>query len=73
MADFDAQRDDRHRLSCLYSNEGIITPMSDKRHFILQPEPHPSRKLACAACMTMPAGYHVRIEPPVKKREQEEK
>lgn len=36
--------------------------MSDKRHFILRDEPHPSRKLAAAACMTMPAGYHVTIQ-----------
>lgn len=47
--------------------------MSDKRHFILQPDPHPSRKLAAAACLTMPDGYHVWIDEPKKKRIQEEK
>ena len=44
--------------------------MSDKRHFVLQPEPHPSRKLAAAQCMLMPDGYHVRIEPPTRTLEQ---
>ncbi len=47
--------------------------MTDKRHFILQPEPHPSRKLAAAQCMLMPDGYHVRIEPPTRNLEQNAK
>ena len=47
--------------------------MSDYRHFVLRDAPHPSRKLACTACMTMPAGYEVLITEPKKKRIQEEK
>jgi hypothetical protein len=45
--------------------------MSDKRHFILVH--YTARKLAAAACMTMPYGYHVWIDEPKKKRIQEEK
>lgn len=48
-------------------------PTDDKCHFVLRDDPHPSRKLAAAACMTMPAGFDVWITPPKKKRAQEEK
>ena len=37
--------------------------MSDKRHFVLQPEPHPSRKLAAAQCALQPDGAHVLFDP----------
>jgi hypothetical protein len=45
--------------------------MNDKRHYILAHDT--ARKLAAAACMTMPDGYHVWIDEPKKKRIQEEK
>jgi hypothetical protein len=38
--------------------------MSDKRHFVLQPEPHPSRKLAKAQIDLAPDGYHCVISEP---------
>lgn len=45
--------------------------MTDHRHFVLVHDT--ARKLAAAACMTMPDGYHVWIDEPKKKRIQEEK
>ena len=38
--------------------------MADKRHYILAH--NTARRLAAAACMTMPVGWHVRIEPPTR-------
>ena len=42
--------------------------MSDKRHYILAHDT--ARRLAAAQCMTAPAGYHVRVEPPTRSLEQ---
>lgn len=45
--------------------------MTDKRHFVLSHDT--ARRLAAAACMTMPEGYHVRIEPPTRSLDQNSK
>jgi len=37
--------------------------MSDKRHYVLRPAPHPSRKLAAAQCELQPDGTHVTFDP----------
>ena len=37
--------------------------MSDKRIFVLQPEPHASRRLAAAHCAIAPDGTHVVFDP----------
>jgi hypothetical protein len=47
--------------------------MSDKRIFILRDEPHPSRKLAAAACATMPEGYSCTFAPPNRTLDQSAK
>ena len=38
--------------------------------FVLQPEPHPSRRLACVAIGQTPDGYIVQIKPPNRSLEQ---
>ena len=44
--------------------------MSDRRIYILQPLPHPSRKLAAAQVMLAADGYVCRIEAPTRTLEQ---
>lgn len=44
---------------------------NDKRHFVLSHDT--ARRLAAAACTTMPEGYHVRIEPPTRTLDQNSK
>lgn len=42
--------------------------MSDNRHYVLAHDT--ARRLAAAACMSMPQGWHVRITPPTRSLEQ---